>query len=352
MQRVRDVVDCQASVTDAETSLENAPALRVYLDRLPASGRSRLRSRMRSHLYPEPLIYLVVPLHKQGKVACPDRLTCVFAGIPGPARTAIANSFGLEQFPLTRAEWTCESVEDTKRRASLAADALLDHYSNVASAAVKLTALRGALRALGFPEAIWAETLRPNITRAHNERNEARRCERVAAGIEIPEPYKCIRDLRERVIGYLAADRFYPDGLAAGDLLVTLSARPGEAESLIIGEHGGVRGILKKRGVDAAFNIVSALGGDLARAFLELWRGTKADQRRCALKELTTIAHGWGLQRRDLRAIGAHLAGRAAAEAGEALNQGAIREVKRAALRHAERAQRDALDHYDRVNDV
>ena len=59
----------------------------------------------------------------------------------------------------------------------------------------------------------------------------------------------------------------------------------------------------------------------------------------------------WGIQRRDLRAIGAHLAVRGVILAGNAYNTVQVDDARRAALRHAGPNIRPAVDRYARVVD-
>ena len=347
MQRIGPITKPADSLDETARKVANAPALQAYLHGLSRSGRSKLRSRLLTRGYTPEQVAVIVPQAAGGRPRVAAR-EGPFEALSGPVKSAIADALGLEAFPTAFEDW------NDAETASVAADAVVGHYDSPSSAATKLTLLRNGLKALGIPEAVWRATLRPEITTAHNVRSAERRAERAAEGLTVPAPFQRITDLRDRVEGYLAAvpqaDRF-PDGQAAADLLVVLSARPGEAETLTIGERGGVRGALKKRGVEHTYNIVSALGPDTAADLLGLWQRTPLRARTAAMNQLSALVRAWGIQKRDLRAIGAHLAERAAVLAGAVANPVEGRDVQRAALRHAEPARREAVDHYARVND-
>jgi len=344
MQRIGPITKPADSLDETARKVANAPALQAYLHGLSRSGRSKLRSRLLTRGYAPEQVAVIIPQATGGRPRVAAR-EGPFEALSGPVKSAIADALGLEAFPTAFEDW------NDAETASVAADAVVGHYDSPSSAATKLTLLRNGLKALGIPEAVWRATLRPDITRAHNARNAERRAERAAEGLTVPAPFQRITDLRDRVEGYLAAAATAPDGQAAADLLVVLSARPGEAETLTIGERGGVRGALKKRGVERTYNIVSALGPDTAADLLGLWQRTPLRARTAAMNQLSALVRAWGIQKRDLRAIGAHLAERAAVLAGAVANPVEGRDVQRAALRHAEPARREAVDHYARVND-
>jgi hypothetical protein len=345
MQRIGPIVKPSNTLEETVERVAQAPALRAYLAALTRSGRSKLRGRLQDRGYSQEQVEAIIPSSKGGRPAKAPAGT--FEGLSEPVRSAIADALGMNAFPTEFLDWNDEET------ASAAADAVVDHYDNPTTITTKLTMLRNGLKALGVPEAVWRATLRPDITRVHNERGEARRAERAAEGLQVPEPFRRIADLRARVEALIdrPGEVGYPDGQAAADLLVVLSARPGEAETLTIGERGGVRGALKKRGVERAYNLVSALGPDTARRFLALWQATPLPARTRAMRDLGALVRAWGIQKRDLRAIGAALAERAAVLAGAVANPAQGRDVQRAALRHAEPARREAVDHYARVND-
>lgn len=266
-----------------------------------------------------------------------------FPGLSAAARGAVSEALGLDEFPTSLAGWSPESVD-------AAASAIVEHYENHNSAASALTSYRNGLRGIGAPVSLLDVSQRPELSAIRNLEGDHRTAERAAEGLEPPEPFRTIRGLLERVTDYIAQGATWiPDGQAAADLLVTLSARPGEAETLKIGERGGVTGVLKKKTAGESYPIVSALGADNARALLSAWKRAPAKTRGRAMRELQTLTRLWGIQRRDLRAIGAHLAGRAAQISGGAMNPTQLRSTVIGALRHAPIT--CAVEHYTRVND-
>jgi hypothetical protein len=263
-------------------------------------------------------------------------------------RDAISTKLGM---PIENVEWTPEI-------ASTAADVIAEYYTNVSSAAMGLARFRIDLGALlkitpdnFMTNPIIIETYREFITKAHNLKSEASFQARIAQGIEVPDPYTSIADLAARARDFIAN----PSATAqtAADLLVILSARPGESETLIIGDHGYVKGVLKKRGADIheQYNIVSAIGPALAEQYLEKWNELYRSDKRKSMIDLTALARTWGLQRRDLRAIGAAMAVRAGVLDGQIHNAHQSRTIHKAALRHAVNPKKEAQTHYERVND-
>jgi hypothetical protein len=262
------------------------------------------------------------------------------------------DALGVAALPEDPAQWTAEA-------AKAAADAIAARHPNDTTATFNLGKLRGVLRLIYLPAAVpdevRAATLRPERTAAHNAAGAARLGERIAEGVNAPEPFRRIADVRDRVASFVAGET-PPSGQTLADILVSFAARPGEADKLEIGERGAVRGItagvLKKRGKDgeAVYPVVSALGEELAGRLLEAWKRVALRDRLAAKRDLVTLSRGWGIVPRDLRAIGAALAVRAAVLAGDAGNVGQQREALRGALRHKpDRAQ--AREHYERVND-
>lgn len=338
MQRIGPITSPADTLAATTVAVEAAPALRAYLAALSRSGRSKLRARLTARGYSPEQVEAIIPRVESGRPA--NDPTGTFEGLSTPVMSAIADALGVPSIPLGLEAW------DDPATASAAADAIMGHYANPTSATVSLTLLRNGLKALGAAEAVWRATLRPGITRFHNQRNEARREERVQEGLSVPDVFRRIADLRGRVEGYLTQGAaFHPAGQSAADLLVALSARPGEAETLTVGERGGVTGVLKKRGVDGTYNLVSALGADVASQFLTLWKAAPLAARTKAMRDLSALVGTWGIQRWDLRAIGAGLS-TAAAIAGDAANPVVIEDVRRATLRLAVPNRREAVDHY------
>lgn len=344
MQRIQPWANLADSPEDLQREALARPAYQNYYRQMSRAGRSKFRARLKADGFDADQVRALAPMGEPGRPA-QDRLPVEFAGLSRPVKGSIADALGLAEFPLTAEDW------GSAETASEAADAIARHYENPTSAATALTHLRNGLKSLGVPEEVVVATYRPDITQAHNERAEARREERAAEGLNIPPPFARIADLRARVEEYLlAGPEWVPDGQAAADFLVALSARPGEASSLGLGTRGGVVGVLKKRGVEASYNLVSAIGEETARAFLAAWKRASAAHRREAMRLLGALVADWGIQRRDLRAIGSHLAVRAGVLAGDIQNAVGARDAQQAALRHAA-VPRAAVDHYARVND-
>jgi hypothetical protein len=330
------------TATEAAEALAADEKWAQIMGGLDQPRRCKLRKQIAQE-FSEEVASVLLPMRKVGR---PVVYVGPWSSLSGPVRAAI-DAAKILRVPLTETgaeDWTPEAV-------SAAADVIANHYSrSPSSGAMGISWLRSGLIAIGVaPEAIRASA-RPELTRAHNLKIQAARSERVAEGFEAPPEFMRVADLTERVRKYLAADD-PPDGQTAADLLVALSARPGEAETLVIGEHGGVRGSLKKRGAESEMPLVSSLGYDLAVSFLGKWKAASSQDRRRAMRDLSALVRKWGIQKRDLRAVGAMLAIRSAQLAGAVENQGQAREVHRTALRHAEPAAAAAQDHYARVND-
>jgi len=282
-----------------------------------------------------------LPKQQPGRV--PQPLCRIFPNLSIPLKKAVAAAIEKETLPITMEEWDSPEMSDR------AATAIIEYYNKPSSASISLSQFRKGLRVLGCPLKIINTTLRPETTRLMNDQCEVRRGERATEGLVIPELFQRIADLTTRVEGYLDSDEV-PTGQFAADFLVVFSARPGELSTLDLGARGGVIGVLKKRGVVKTYNIVSALTEPTAIRLLQLWRTYTSADRRRAMKELKALVGGWGIQRRDLRAIGAHLAVRSAVLNGEVATTVEARDVHQSALRH-ETWRRAAVDNYARVVD-
>lgn len=360
MQRVAPYLDTGADADAARQLLAERPSVGAYFEGLSKPSRSKARGRLAAAGYSAEVVDVLAPL-KNGPRASPASEASAWGLLPGPARQAVADALGACGGAADATALSEEPAYWTAPRAAAAADAIAAHYTNPTSAALNLAALRRALRVVfaaagAIPEEVRAATLRPNITRAHNERNDASRAERVARGIEVPPPFERIGDLRARVEAFVAGGDLTAQ--TAADLLVALSARPGEATRIEVGERGGVKGVtvaaLKKRNKDGApiFAVAGALGEPLAVRFVGAWQARGIKPRADALRALPALARGWGLQPRDLRALGAVLAVRAEVLAGNVANDGQARDAHRAALRHEEPGRhRPAAENYARVND-
>jgi hypothetical protein len=332
------------SVEELARELATRPAFTAYYREMSRAGRCKLRTRLREAGFDDDQVKVLAPMGESGR-PLNSRSRGPFEGLSLPVQGTIADALGLEKFPEAAEEW---SDPETAHRA---ASAIVLHYTNPTSATAALTHLRNGLKALLLPQEVVAATYRPRVTEAHNIRAEVRREGRAAEGLHVPPPFIRIADLRARIQGYLqAGPAWVPDGQAAADFLVAFSARPGEASTLDLGERGGVVGALKKRGAEASYNIVSAIGEEMAQALLAAWKRASAKDRRVAMRDLGALTKTWGVQRRDMRAIGSHLAVRAGVIAGDVSTTVGARDVQQAALRHAP-VRRAAVDNYARVVD-
>jgi hypothetical protein len=304
--------------------------------------RSRARVAI-TREYGEEIADRLLPKRKPGRASYEGN----FALLSAPARKAIVDKLGVEQ--LEGLNWTPELT-------GAAADALVAKFANPTSAAMALKNLRhGLMGLLGIDpknaktDPRTGATYREEVTTAHNARAAPRLEARARAGIVVPPPYERIGEIVARARAFVAAPAATPQ--AAADLLVILSARPGEAELLKVGDRGAISGMLKKKPDDEnKYNLISVVGLQLAQQYLEAWRALPAGPKRTAMSGLSLLTATWGLQRRDLRAVGAALAVRAEALEGNAGNVGQARAIHAQALRHAPGRAR-AQEHYERVND-
>jgi hypothetical protein len=344
MKAIAHLLPNTATVDDARQLFAERPELAAYFARLreDRANKSRTRTPL-AKVYSDEVVEFLLPKQAAGRPAYAGAYPLLSAAARSVIETAIGS-------PLDVVVWTAAL-------ASAAADALVVYYPNAGSAAVSLAHLRAgigkaleldALAMKGHP--IIEATLREEVTKAKNASGAKRLGERIDAGIQLPEPYATLSDLEERARNFVAAPTATPQ--AAADLLVILSARPGEAETLKVGERGAVTGMLKKKAGDVTpYNLVSAVGLQLATQYLEAWRALPSGDRRTAMAGLTRLAATWGLQRRDLRAIGAALALRHELLEGNIANAGQARLVHAGALRHAPAKKAPAQDHYARVAD-
>jgi hypothetical protein len=347
MQRIAPLLYTGASAQEARNVLAANPDLVAYLTGLKSSHRSLYRAKL-SKVYDQGVVDVLIPLRAKGG-ARQVKYTGPWELLSAPARTVVAAATGLESLERSvAADWDEKTV-------TTAADALVQYYlgpdkeGSASSVAMALRGLRAGLATLDVDPEISRASRREDITALHNQKIAKSREERVAAGIEVPAPYARIGDLINRVKAFIATPTSMSAQTAA-DFLVALSARPGELETLTLGPRGAVKGVLKKRGdPSASFNIVSSIGQDLASDFVAAWQKASPPLRHAAVLGLERLVTSWGLQRRDLRAIGAHLAVKAEVLAGRATNSGQERKIHADALRH--KAAPRAQDHYERVND-
>lgn len=342
MQRLATFASPRMTAAELAAAIQERPAFREYLDNSETGFRSKTRTRMLNAGYSPDKVDVVIPIYKSGPRSGRD-LGQTFRGLSGPARTAIADALKLKAFPLDVSTW---SDPETVNRAT---DTIVGLYSNPSSASYALTAFRGGLDDLGVPEAIRRVSARPDVSRAHQAKMDLAREEKESTGFESPPEYSRIADLVERVERYVSEGKqWVPDGLAVADFSVAFSARRGELGTLSLGSRGGIQGALKKRGRHEEYHLVTAIGRDLALKFLEIWRQLTQAAKRHAMQALDIQLAKWNIHHRDLRAIGATLALRAAQIEGGADTLTRSRDVQIGALRHEPR-QTQAVDHYGRV---
>lgn len=331
-----------ATVEDAKRVFLEQPRVAEHFENLRADRSNKARSRTPlAKIYSAEVVDFLLPKLVAGRPA----YTGSYPLISAPARAAIELALGE---PLDGLAWTVE-------KAQLAADTLVKRYPNIHSACASLKYLRAGIAiALGLDatamrsDPIIGATLREEVTQAKHDLGAERLAQRIDAGIELPVPYTTIAALEERAREFVAAPSATPQ--SAADLLVILSARPGEAETLKVGERGAITGMLKKKADDDhVYNLVSAIGLQLATQYLEAWRALPSGDRRTAMVGLTRLCASWGLQRRDLRAIGASLALRHELLEGNVANAAQGRKLHAEALRHKPVAKAAAQVHYERV---
>jgi len=237
----------------------------------------------------------------------------------GDLQDIIAEELGVGQLPGAAGWWTAS-------RASKAADTICDVYPNVSTCSTALSALRAFLRKLGASDEAVAATARPELTRKRNQLSEERLKVKTEEGVQIPDQYKDTTDLRARINVFLRAPAATASSLA--DFLVTFSARKNEALTLKLVNHQ-LSGVLKKRGKEELFDIVSCMPIDLCERFLTAWNKLSLDDRQAAIRALDrTCKRDYGCKVQGLREVGAYLASRQGASEGQRI------ELTKRALRH------------------
>jgi hypothetical protein len=271
------------------------------------------------------------------KVAATDGDLSKWAALGAPLIAALGGEVELPSDPAAWVADKCRAI----------AGMIVDYYDNPHSRSFALNKFHASLRSIGVEPDVADAALRPDVTAEHNRLSAVAQSERIASGIGLPAEYKSLEAVRERVRRFIASDE-KPTGQTAADFLVCLAARPGEAETLDIGPGGGLVGALKKKPVPGKeapeFPIVSLLATADAVALVQKWRNTPVADRRTATMDLVRLTSGWGIQRRDLRAIGAQLAVLTAEPATAA--EGRV--IAEKALRHAT-SRPAAVDYYMRV---
>ena len=341
MNKLRGLLKYDATLADLEKMLAEHPEIKKYFDGIATNHKYRYRTSLAS-LYSDEIVKTLLPPLKSG----PKQYFGPYASCGGPIRDLIVETIG------------SLNVE-TPEQAGELADKIVKYYSsNASSAAMGLAAFRQGLMVQhnvdpdqAKTNKIIAETYKPDITRAHNMKAGPRLEARALEGLNVPEPYQKIESLVDRAKEFIKNHRD-PTPQNAADFLVIFSARPGEIEIMDLGERGAIVGVLKKRGMDIGkqYNIVSAIGIELAQEYMTAWKETNTTLRRLAVVGLKKLVIDWGIQRRDLRAIGAALAVKAEMLSGHVSNVQQQRDVHHAALRHA-KGKATAQQHYERVND-
>jgi hypothetical protein len=256
--------------------------------------------------------------------------------------------------------------------ARAAADALVRRHKSVHTQSNKLSHLRNWIKACPYidtshrqapGQAVIEATFRPEITTAKNNESHRRLLERAAEGLEIPEPWAAsdgqtgVQKFCERVCAWDAepAESLREDPLALADVIVGLSARPGEMSCLRLHmdpAHEPPRyycsGVLKKRSAEAADRMWPLLTGargcqaQLADLYQEYRAQPAAEQHRQLEATRYWLDQEYGLPLKQLRVIGSELA----VEASGARTDTARQLARRTALRH-EAPQREAASmHY------
>jgi hypothetical protein len=300
-------------------------------------NKSRLRRKMADAGFTDRSISTLLPSRRAEPVE-------LWAGMSEPLRGHIAEAINSAALPQRARDWTVAKI-------TAATDALVDFYKTPAGANTNLTKFRQYLRKIGVSDNMIQRTMRPEISAAVIENSNERHIERAEEGIEIPDAYRDVDGLAQRVVDFTTGSPATPQVLA--DLLVVLSARPSEADTLegamVDGVPVIVDGVLKKRGLEyEPFPIVSMLPAPLALEFLQAWRAAPEADKVAARRGLRPLVHSWGLQVRDLRAIGATQAVNVRRIGGRVRNEAAARAILRQALRHY--GGPDAATRYQRVN--
>ena len=344
MDNIFTLLKNSATIDEANIMLKQNPQNIVeQFASIQGSAKTVARAKLIAKQFSIEVINLLLPLMKIGRKAYGGK----FSLLCKPGRDCVSTALNQDIGDVT---WTPEN-------ATKAADALVEHYkSNVSSCAITLKNFRnGLFKELNVEpsdktNAIIASTYRTEITKAHNEMAAPRLAARAAEGIIVPDCYKVITDLKTRALAFIVEP--VATAQSAADLLVILSARPGESETLNVGNFGHVTGCLKKRDTDLnkQYALVSVIGVETASNYLTAWKELDGADRRKAMRELPKLASSWNLQSRDLRAIGASMAVLHETLEGNVSNVTQARTVHAEALRHEPTTQPAAQVHYERVN--
>jgi hypothetical protein len=343
---------------DVNQLFEQRPEIREAFDNISNDKKLRfqkstLRRKLVGEHIPLEVINVLFPPYKGGKNRKVEgNFILLSNGLKHQIKEEIKRD--IEDIPLE--EWTPELSAEI-------ADIITKYYPNVTTATHALGNMRLGLVNLGIADPdtmknnpILKATLRPEITILHNAKHEENRVIRASEGLNIPPPFQKISDLKDRIKAFIEAPETGTVQTLA-DLMVTISSRPGEVETLKVGVAGGITGALKKRqrkrgqSNDEHYNIVSAVGEDLAIQFVEKWKSQPTKFKNDMVKQLPDYMAQFGMTAKDLRPIGAALALRAETMAGNADTIEKANELHRQALRHEKPRQRQAKAFYEIVKD-
>ena len=328
---VKHLMPVGATVDDAHHAMAQ-PEVAEKLGKIGTNQKSATKSRMKAVWGPEIAEIFLPAASRPGRPKIAAEAKSVWHTLAQGLLKDMADALEVDM-PLSEDKefWTEET-------ASLASDALHARYANPHSAVVNATKFRNILKGLGVDAKVLDVTKRADVTIVHNAQSEVRSEDLQKEGINMPDEYKNIRDLKERAEAFVSEPHDWrPTSQNAADFIVIMTARPTEAdESFQPGPTGGVIGVLKKRtATNEEYPIVSAVGTELARRYLISWRARDPLAVKAAMNALVIRAKkDWGLTRPKLRAIGAELAVRAAKESGEIANSGQERAFRDIALKH------------------
>jgi len=356
MERIRRTVAPDDTAETAAESLAGNASTVEHLAALSRNHRSNLRAQMKRDGYSNAVIETVLPrLPNYRGVAQPR--TGPFTKIPGPlagpAREAIAAAVGLT---LAQLDALPDFKNWTREMAAAGSQAVTDLYPrNLFTRMTMLSRWRAALREGEAPEDVRdAAAPAPELAAEFKAVTRDHLDEQTARAEGVPEEFSTVRRLRTIAEEFIAGAPLAPLHVVA--LQVIFAARPGEVDRITVGPRGGLPpringGILKKKDAAQSFEIVSALGADLAANYLDAYNSRSASEKARAAKGVPDLLRAWGVTGHAPRKWGAFLATRAAALEGRGNTAAALEDVRRGALRHARPDKEPATRHYAGVFD-
>lgn len=248
----------------------------------------------------------------------------------------VALEFNLAGLPRSGHWWT-------PAKASKAADIVVETYENGNTRVYYLSRLRKYLKSINASDEAVKATLRPDITTVRNATLQENLKAKTAKGLDIPEQFKSVERLEERVHQFLKDPKATAENLA--DWLVTFCARKREALTLRL-RGDQLVGALKQRGLDESFDIVSCLPLDLCKRYMTTWSKLDPEDINRAIRRLDRVCQKtYGCSVQNLREVGAFLASR------QAGNEGSKLLTMKKALRHKASNMSSPAEHYMSVND-